>query len=404
MPSDAPVSTPLRIKVTAWAIMVVVVLVVAEVAARIIFPLPEIVNVNRTAYSPQMVSGLKQSSLGHASFRYESAPDNAASLHELNLYGFRDAERSLAKQHARRLLFVGDSMVEGFLAAESETIPRVFEAIARAKGSDTEVWNLGVGGAGLADYVALIQDAVPAFAPDELILVLHANDLLGSPQFTPSLIKPTFVAQSASPWMPRLVSVAARAMRGEAVPRAWHATPFMFFAAVPNAANPWSQNGAAYERIVAPEIASAMRQGRFNPFNVAEVQTYEHYLSQPVDIVPWFAFFKAFLDARGVSLGIAYIPQPAQTTDYYMPFKQRFCPPDVPSLMGERYQQGAATAAAAARKLGIPFLDLTPAIRDAEAQGRHLYWNYDEHLRPLGYAFAANAIYEWRSSPIPATH
>ena len=404
MPTGAPASAPLRIRLTAWAIVAIVVLAAAELAARIIFPLPEIVNVNRTAYSPQMVSGLKQSSLGHASFRYESAPDNAASVHYLNLYGFRDSERPLAKQHSRRLLFVGDSMVEGFLAAESETIPRVFEAIARAKGSDIEVWNLGVGGAGLGDYVALIQDAVPAFAPDELILVLHANDLLGSPQFTPSLVKPAFVAQSASPWMPRLVSVAVRAMRGEAVPRAWHDTPFMFFAAVPNAANPWSQNGAAYAKIVAPAIATAMREGHFNPFNVAEVQTYEHYLSQPVDIAPWFAFFKAFLDARGVTFRIAYIPQPAQTTDYYMPFKQRFCPPDVPSLMGERYQQGAATATAAARSLGIPFLDLTPAIRAAEAQGRHLYWNYDEHLRPAGYAFVANAIYDWRSGPNPVTH
>jgi hypothetical protein len=132
------------------------------------------------------------------------------------------------------------------------------------------------------------------------------------------------------------------------------------------------------------------------------VQNYEHGLTRRVDVVPWFAFMSEFLGRRGVRLRVAYIPQPAQVTDYYLRFKQRFCPPDAPSLTGERYQVQAATAAAAARSLGIDFLDLTPAIRDAEAHGQHLYWHYDEHLRPSGYAFVANAIYVWRSGLKPS--
>ena len=38
----------------------------------------------------------------------------------------------------------------------------------------------------------------------------------------------------------------------------------------------------------------------------------------------------------------------------------------------------------------MPFLDLTPQLRAREAAGEHLYWDYDHHFRPAGYAFAAD--------------
>ena len=124
---------------------------------------------------------------------------------------------------------------------------------------------------------------------------------------------------------------------------------------MPDPSNPWTKNGDEYAKYVAPDLAQAMLQGKFNPFNVGEVQCYEHYLRQPVDIRPWLEFLREFLGKRRITMSITYIPQPNQTTDYYLPFKQRYCPPGVMSLTADVYQQGAAVLGQHARSLGIAF-------------------------------------------------
>ena len=399
MEKIAPHPPRRSVRIAAWLIFFLLTCLLAEGIARAIFPVPEIRNFDRARYSPQMVSGplLAQATLAHASYIVQSSPDDRASLHKLNLYGFRDRTWPVKRTAARRVLVIGDSMVEGFLAEENQTIPHVLENLARKANEDVEILNFGVGGSGLVHYIPLVQDAVRIFKPDEIVFVLHANDLLGSPTFTQDLVKPTTDAKATGVWRPRTVDVMARIARGQAVPRRWHSKPFSFFPAVPDPANPWTQQGEAHAKFVTPELAKAMRAGRFNPFNVGEVEGYEHYLRQPVDIRPWFEFLKQFLDGQGIAFSVTYVPQPSQTTDHYRQFKQSYCLPGVPSLTGAIYQQGAATAASHAASLGIPFLDLTPAIRDRESRGERNYWNYDEHMRPEGYAFAAEAIQQMRS-------
>jgi len=48
--------------------------------------------------------------------------------------------------------------------------------------------------------------------------------------------------------------------------------------------------------------------------------------------------------------------------------------------------------------LDIPFLDLTPILREEEDAGARMYWEYDIHMRPTGYITAGNAIYDWWSA------
>ncbi|MDQ6882236.1 MAG: SGNH/GDSL hydrolase family protein [Pseudomonadota bacterium] len=397
---DTPPPRPARlsIRIAAWIFLTLVTLLLAESIARVIFPLPEILDFNRARYSPQMVSGplLAKATLAHASYIVESLPDRTASLHTLNLYGFRDRNRTVERTAARRVLVIGDSMVEGFLTDEEHTIPRLLERLAHDAGEDVEVWNLGVGGAGLSHYIALVQDAARLFRPDEVVFVFHSNDLLGSPTFSRDLVTAGTDDRRSRFWKSRILEVGTRIANKQAVPRLWHQPPFSFFPAVPDPANPWTQNEKRYLEFVSPDIAKAMREGRFNPFNVGEVQGYEHYLRQPVDIRPWLEFLKHFLETQNVAFSVTYVPQPSQVSDYYRPFKQKFCPPGVPSLTGPAYQQGAAVVALHAKDLGIPFLDLTPVFRDQEAAGHHLYWNYDEHMLPSGYAVAAEAIHRMR--------
>ena len=168
--------------------------------------------------------------LMNSTLSWVSEPDHAGSTMHLNLYGFRDAQWDVLHKRARRILFVGDSFVEGFMVADDETIPAVFARRARAAGQAVEVFNLGVGAAGLSDYMKIIQDAVPALKPDEIVLVFYANDFAGEPPFTPgadppavrAALSPGVVAAhragGAAPHRGR-AGGATLARRGEAVPR-----------------------------------------------------------------------------------------------------------------------------------------------------------------------------------------
>jgi lysophospholipase L1-like esterase len=102
-----------------------------------------------------------------------------------------------------------------------------------------------------------------------------------------------------------------------------------------------------------------------------------------------------------VSLRLAYVPYPAQVSDYYVPFKHRFGGRNVTSMSGPEFQVQAAHIAQVAEGLGVPFLDLTPQLRAREATGEHLYFDYDHHFRPAGYAFAADALYAWAAAAPP---
>jgi lysophospholipase L1-like esterase len=102
-----------------------------------------------------------------------------------------------------------------------------------------------------------------------------------------------------------------------------------------------------------------------------------------------------------VKLRLAYIPYPAQVSDYYIPFKHRYGGRDVASMSGPEFQVQAAHIAQVASQLSVPFLDLTPLLRAREAAGEHLYWDYDHHFRPAGYAFVADALYAWTAAAPP---
>ena len=108
---------------------------------------------------------------------------------------------------------------------------------------------------------------------------------------------------------------------------------------------------------------------------------------------------QVFLDARGVVLRVAYLPYPLQVSDFYRAFPTHHTGEAVPSLLGPQYQLHASLVAREAALLGIPFLDLTPVLRAESARGKPLYWSYDEHMRPEGYAFVAGALEAWAEKP-----
>ena len=102
-------------------------------------------------------------------------PDFIQTYERTNSHGQRDRERTLQKPDGvRRVLLLGDSVVEGYGLRESETISRQLEDL-YGDGS-TEVLNFGVSAYCTRAEVELLEVKGVRFDPDVVVLVFVEND------------------------------------------------------------------------------------------------------------------------------------------------------------------------------------------------------------------------------------
>lgn len=389
-----------------WALLIALLFVFQEAIVRGIFPLPEVTNFNRVNYAAfarrtdwraireGATSFLaKRQPAMNAAFRWNSEPDHARFVSHLNLYGFRDRPWNVAPPRgAERVMFVGDSLVEGFMATDDETIARGYEKASNAGSKPAEAMNCGIGGNGIPEYLALIHDAVPLFRPRRLIVVLYANDLPVTDAVPP---RRTFRPQRSSPWTPRLLQTLKRVAHPEPVPRRWHSRPVLFVPVVPDPLNPWSNPSPQFSR-VDPAIAEAMRDGNFNPFVVDVLNWAAAALREPIEMSETLRQLNTFALAQGTELRIVYLPFSTQVSDYYIPFQQKYATHhEVESLRGPAFQIHQESLRRSCAELAVPFLDLTPLLRRAEENGEHLYWDFDEHMRGAIYLRVGSTIFRW---------
>lgn len=375
-------------------------LAVAELGVRLLVPMPELLNFDRLAYSSRSAeqAASRPLSMMHAAGWWVSEPDHARAPYSFNLYGFRDGEWSSRKRDGvERVAFVGDSFVEGLGAGDDDTIPRVFGRRAAESGRPVEAMSFGVAGIGLREYLTLVRDLVPAFHPDHLVLVIYMNDLYDVPQDPLPLLLNNRVPQRLSPWRSRLLYLSSRAWHHLPLPHVWRSAPGparplpvdAFFRASPGLAE-------TIDRVVAPDVAASMKAGWFNPAVANLAARSERVLPEPVEVDAVLRILHEFLSDRSVQLWLVYLPSLNQVSDAYLPAQLRFSAPiEAPTLTADRFQQQARDLAAAANRLRIPFLDLTPALRDFEGRGRRLYWDYDGHMRRDGYEAVAGAVLSW---------
>jgi hypothetical protein len=382
-----------------FLLLAVMLFVFQEVLFRLVFPVPEIANFNRGNYS-MMVSGTSEGenwTLSNEAYTWASDPDNAEFVHHLNLYGFRD--QTWAVKGSKRAMFVGDSFVEGFMANDDETIPTGFEVAARAAGEPIETMNLGTGAAGIADYLAVIRDAVPIFKPDIVILVLYANDFPAE-QDVGRHLDSGQAAIHSNDWLPRLYAVVSQLMRSERVATRWSKPPFMFLPASDSSRSPLHDEDfvANVSEFVTPEILSDMQTGRFNPFVINEYTNYATYLPIPAKIEGVIERTRNFVEAHGGQLMLVHIPYRSQVSDHYLDYSRQFDINKQPvSLMSEDYQVHAGFLDTECQRLEIPCLDMTAILRQREADGERMYWNYDEHMKGSTYLLTGAEIFRvWR--------
>ncbi len=384
-----------------WLVLAVVLFAFQELLFRFVFPLPEISNLNRINYSMLVRDASEEQtlSLSNASFTWVSAPDGAEFVHHLNLYGFRD--KTWPVKGDNRVMFVGDSFVEGFMAADDETIPRGFELAARAYGEELETINLGTGASGIADYLEVIRDAVPIFQPQTVVLVIYANDFGGDKTAIEQLGLDT-TATRTNPIIPRLYTVISGLARGESVATRWPKKPFLFLPTAESGRSPLYDE-AFVERIggfVSPEILESMKDGLFNPFVVNEYTNFEAFLPRPTELPGIVEATKNYIEAHGSKLIVVHIPYKGQVSDHYAEYTKQYDENKAPaSLMDDKYQVHASVLAAECERLDVPFLDMTDYLRKREAGGERMYWNYDEHMKAAAYLATGEEIFRfWRNA------
>lgn len=106
-----------------------------------------------------------------------SSPDFIESYERTNAHGLRDAERSVEKpEGVRRLLLLGDSVVEGYGLQETATISSQLQSLYGEENQGTEVLNFGVSAYCTLAEIELLATKGVKFAPDTVVLVFVEND------------------------------------------------------------------------------------------------------------------------------------------------------------------------------------------------------------------------------------
>lgn len=376
-------------------IFIGVFILLLELLMRFIFPVPEVENFNRINYQILDETAEEVGYLRNKTMLWKSIPDtNYAFEHQLNLYGYRDRNWSIDKSKEERVFVIGDSFVEGMMSTADQTIPSTIESLANGSGKSWEVFNCGMMGIGLNEYMKFITDALPIFKPDKVILVIFSNDMPFMRPYVPqSMLNPKF----HSFWKPRISTVVSAALSGDPLPSRFTSPKESFYNATPSESNPWTYKELEFKDDVTPEIAQHMKNGDFNFFRRNWFLTEAQFLSSSIDVSQKIRFIKNYCDQYGSDLSIFYVPSRLQVSDYYYQFEKQYCLrkcPEFASLMGEPYQIHAKRLAEVCSQEGIAYRDLTPDVLEVESSGRHLYWDYDDHMKGKGYQFLGQLIFE----------
>jgi hypothetical protein len=375
-----------------------VLLLIVEVLLRFLFPLPEIVNFNRSNYQEKALDPGNAQFIRNQDVFWSSYPDTIHQfIHHLNAYGFRDGPWQIEKKTGvKRVLFIGDSFTEGVMANQDETIPATYQKLA---GNEVEVMNMGMLGVGWNHYIRLLSDAVPLFLPDEVFILFYANDM---PKGEIQELHTPLIPEKLKVWMPHLLQIQREKTNSRSFPLRGMRNTSSFLKAVPSKANPWSFNQEKLKPHVANHVAKEMIAGTFNYYRMNWILKEKKWLKQNVDIHPSLVTLKTFLSNYGVKLNIVFIPSRAQVTNHYYSFEKEMCQvncPDYVDLTTPEFQLHQNILKNACSQLNVPFYDLTTMVKSYEKQDIHMYWNYDDHFKGVSYQRVAQKLHDWNRVP-----
>jgi lysophospholipase L1-like esterase len=309
--------------------------------------------------------------------------------YRVNARGLRGPERGYEKPAGTaRVLALGDSFVEAFMADDASTVTSRLEAHLAGRGCRAEVINGGTVGYSTDQEYLFFRDEGRKYAPDVTVLFVYHNDI-------PYLTLERYQAYpkprldfDADP--PRIAN--APVPRYEPPPAAPAAAP---------ADGPPSyllelvkqrlERGSArtYNRLARLGFWEPLRKLPMNE----ELQLYR--VPELGHLRPsWSAFtwtvqtLSKDVAAAGGRLAIAYIPSRMEVSRSVWEFTQERYGID------ETFQRDgvAARVKLIADRLAVPMIDLTASLAGADSRLAPTYYQTDSHWNPRGQDVAARAL------------
>jgi hypothetical protein len=297
--------------------------------------------------------------------------------------------RNRAAPPACDVVALGDSFTEGSRVSDDQAWPVQLERL-----SGRSVYNLGISGYNPPEYLASLRAYGLPLRPRLVLCMLYEGNDFRSTNLTARSGVTFRQVVATSPLLLGLDHVIVRA--GGAVGAGWNFPGLDLLSWLP----------------VCVPNGPAGRYYAFEPKQILELNVSRDDFSASE---PWFAMkgiLREMADAcaaAGARLVILYAPNkahavfplaapalPAEKVHAFaalrakkgtLPEAGRF----IPEVLGNLENRERVIAAWCASR-SIPFLSLTPAIREATAAGRQTYYTYDQHWTPLGHEAAARAI------------
>ena len=390
-----------RARLLLVAASLVIALLVAEAVARILLrPAAPAAGGSGTPISePSDSLGWKPRAGGSQTIRREDFSVHLA----INAMGLRGPEVPYAAPSGvRRVALMGDSFAHGYYAEEPETVRgRLGAALS---GCGVDVVNGGVPGYSTDQEWLFYRDEIARYRPSEVVLLFYYNDL----QFniervgTANRPKPVFM-QNGQGLELVLPEVRTRALRREVLearerrdretPRArrpastFHGSAlWSFLAARLQTARPDLARSAARYGL-APEFSTLppVEYLPFGPKDARERSLVEEMWRRTAAILTGF---RDDVRDAGSGFSLMYVPARFEVNDAAWRFVQRRYEPDRP------WQREAVRSRLERLlvDLDVPFVDVTPRFREAEAGALKAYLPIDGHWNARGHEIAFEGL------------
>jgi lysophospholipase L1-like esterase len=334
-----------------------------------------------------------------------------------NDLGLRYAQIPLEKPTGDvRVLLIGDSFTEGVGVEADDTFGAYLENdYSNAPGSAVQFVNAGLGGEGPPRFWRVFSDVGLALDPDGLLLCLYANDLMDTPE---SLSREDLYRlapkrrgfdKSVHDLLPRVHNLLVEV--GRIIAREMKQSGG-FVSTVTTLAREQGiseQAIAKWSQGLPPELVEASDRSEFNKSLLSMGIFHPDYWGEAINITTPEAERKyqsmllvmdeitAVAREHDMAIGLVYIPAPLQ----YDLSRHASWNPWI--IGGVKFKpEWVSEDAEIQRRLAnwtqsksIPFLDLTPVLREEVQRGAELNYKLDGHWNSAGHRVAGKAISQW---------
>lgn len=391
----------------ALAMVVLVALIIAEVAARMIF----------SGYMPILkLSKYMESERGKFA-RYdpligwvgkEGAEDSFEWLDTLshvrqNKYGFRDAGYDFKKGEKRRLLVLGDSFVWGFGVENKDIFTSRIDSMSDGT---MEVINLGVSGYSTDQEYLLWHQLGRKWSPEDvLLLILPSNDLDELVDNIPhGYMKPTFALDATGTLQLKNVPVPQRWVWEDKIleseqSHTGRVQSILSYSTLANLTAGVAIRNSNIRKLLTSKGIIPNRRSNAGSFMIYMKDPPEEVRKKWVLLLTLVGLLNQSVSENGGRLKVAVIPTNAQVyPELWKNFENNRSIPEGAVL---NQDEPFNIVRKECEKMGIEVIDIVSDLREAGKSNPYLYFPLNNHWTSDGHQVVADTLYRAFNSITP---